>query len=109
MSNMSYCRFQNTDGDLADCADDLERRATGQRTDEHDDPIDPLTNRERRCAQSLIERCADVVRLVMEERGLADLDDLTTDEIEKFIDGLQDDVEEACADELDPTTKAVRP
>lgn len=45
MSNMSYCRFQNTLSDLRDCADALEE----------DD--EPLSSEEARAAIKLIEEC----------------------------------------------------
>lgn len=95
MSNMSYCRFQNTYGDLDDCFDDLERRTQGEDIDRDSDPIEPLSDREAAAAVRLIQKAQDLVALVMEERQLSDLDDLTDNEIQKFVDGLQDEVSEA--------------
>lgn len=42
MSNMSYCRFQNTYGDLVECLDALERQK-------------PLSNEEFRAAMRLFQ------------------------------------------------------
>lgn len=91
MSNMSYCRFQNTDHDLTDCADDLEQREQGAGEDANGDPMEPLSDREVHAAASLINSCRDIVERVMEERGLETLDELTDDEIEKYLDELQTD------------------
>lgn len=48
MSNMSYCRFQNTLIDLRDCRDAL-------------DDNDPLSEHEYRAAVRLVELCKDIV------------------------------------------------
>jgi len=48
MGNMSYCRFQNTLGDLRDCEDAL------------DHPDEPLSPDEARARQALIELCARI-------------------------------------------------
>jgi hypothetical protein len=48
MSNMSYCRFQNTLGDLRDCAKALE---------EIDGNLAELSKDEARAANNLIELC----------------------------------------------------
>ena len=47
MSNMTYCRFQNTLGDLRDCEDAL-------------DEDKPLSPDEARARQALIELCARI-------------------------------------------------
>jgi hypothetical protein len=49
MSNMSYCRFQNTSRDLADCGEALE-----------EDGIYNLEGDELRCAVRLIQLCRDI-------------------------------------------------
>lgn len=46
MSNMSYCRFRNTAGDLRDCADHINDR---------------LTDDERRARLELIRTCAKIL------------------------------------------------
>jgi hypothetical protein len=48
MSNMSYCRFQNTLSDLRDCADALE--------DE-----DPISEDEAKAALSLVKECIAII------------------------------------------------
>ena len=48
MSNMSYCRFENTERDLRDCMDHI-----------HDDPED-LSGEEKAARDSLIELCKDI-------------------------------------------------
>jgi hypothetical protein len=46
MSNMSYCRFENTLADLKDCAENLEEE---------------LSEREHKARKKLIETCKDIV------------------------------------------------
>ena len=49
MSNMSYCRFENTLEDMSDCNNFL--RSGG-------DPISELSVSEKRCAMKIIQMCA---------------------------------------------------
>ena len=49
MSNMSYCRFQNTLNDLRDCRDALE------------EPFDDLSDDEKVAALEMIEVCKEIV------------------------------------------------
>lgn len=58
MSNMSYCRFQNTDRDLADCEDTLENMMQG------DEP--PLSREELAAAKKLVGRCYNILMLCAE-------------------------------------------
>lgn len=51
MSNMSYCRFQNTLKDLRDCADALE---------EIGDNLAELSKEEARAATELIAICQEI-------------------------------------------------
>ena len=53
MSNMSYCRFQNTLSDLRDCQDAL-------REQDLEDVLKDLSIDEQRAAKALIETCADI-------------------------------------------------
>jgi len=56
MSNMSYCRFQNTNQDLQDCMEHLINFGlTGK--DEHDEN---LSRNEFEAACELIEKCREV-------------------------------------------------
>ena len=52
MSNMSYCRFQNTLTDLQDCMDTLY---------DLDEDLSELSGAEKRAAKSLIELCNEIV------------------------------------------------
>lgn len=53
MSNMSYCRWQNTFNDLRDCAGDLEERMSG---DDHS----PLSRGERQAAENTLATAAQM-------------------------------------------------
>lgn len=80
MTNMSYCRFQNTLRDLDDCADALEEGAN-------------LSTEEARAAKRLIQKCVDILVLVSEARGcdvedLLDKDSETDAFVDAFVDGL---------------------
>lgn len=54
MSNMSYCRFENTLPDLIDCAEALEN-INGN--------LSELSNSEARKAEELIQLCVDIAKL----------------------------------------------
>ena len=64
MSNMSYCRFQNTSSDLKDCKNALEE-LTNDRTGK-------LSNDELQAAKRLVRTCLDIVRLLDDARMLSD-------------------------------------
>jgi hypothetical protein len=73
MTNMSYCRFRNTDRDLSDCEDALEALYHGE---------GKLPPEEFDAAVRLIERCAAIVYAFAEAAGLdtaRSLDDLVED------------------------------
>jgi len=53
MSNMSYCRFQNTYIDLMDCVDALQEMAKGDRS------IEDLSPDEANAADSMREACEE--------------------------------------------------
>jgi hypothetical protein len=62
MTNMSYCRFRNTLGDLEDCAEQLRALFYGE---EHD----KVTNREEKEARAkLLELCCELAEMVDDER-----------------------------------------
>lgn len=71
MTNMSYCRFENTLGDLKDCAEQIELLLDGE--PEADRVTDP---RERRSRLELIELCFDVVARFQDEGVEPDANDL---------------------------------
>lgn len=50
MANMSYCRFENTLGDVLDCKEALQERGG----------VEGLSDRERRCALELVSECRDI-------------------------------------------------
>ena len=52
MSNMRYCRFQNTLTDLQDCMDALY---------DLDGDLSEISGAEKRAAKSLIELCNEIV------------------------------------------------
>jgi hypothetical protein len=65
MSNMSYCRFQNTAGDFRDCDEALEELIDGS--------SDPLSADELAAAKSLAKRACAMVERLAEAAGI-DLD-----------------------------------
>lgn len=59
MANMSYCRFQNTAGDLDDCHGALEALI-------NDEGERPLSREELAAAKRLLKTCISLVHLVAE-------------------------------------------
>lgn len=80
MSNMSYCRFRNTDGDLADCAAALRSLSLLE--------AEPLSRDELDAAQSLVSRCVSIV-LAVADHGGADLSYGDLDSA-RFVDALRE-------------------
>lgn len=79
--NMSYCRFENTNRDLNDCAEAIEELLNDANTE-------PLSDTETRAAAALIERCADIIVLVCETLCIEpdDLLDATTPKrVQEFV------------------------
>ncbi|WP_394540163.1 hypothetical protein PRJ39_06250 [Lysobacter enzymogenes] len=68
MSNMSYCKFQNTLIDLIDCRNTIEEMVTGD-----EDEVFTLSHDEARAAENLAEQCFDILTLLCEHAGI-DLD-----------------------------------
>lgn len=58
MSNMSYCRFQNTAGDLADCVNAIEEIANNGGTDDYGDT---LSHSEYRALVNIIELAGEIL------------------------------------------------
>ena len=52
MSNMSYCRFQNTKNDLSDCVDTLEEMSDGS-----EETFEELSDEEKRAMKNMVELC----------------------------------------------------
>lgn len=63
MSNMSYCRFQNTVLDLTDCYHALMEAQDG--CDEEGRKAEPLSVEEASAAAQLIATCADIIKVVL--------------------------------------------
>ena len=74
MGNMSYCRFENTVSDLAECKDALEAFLNCEPNDGYDIQ---LSGSELAKAKELVELCLEVVQLVSEssERSVLEFDE----------------------------------
>lgn len=81
MSNMSYCRFENTHRDLGECMEALEEMLAGD---------SELSARELSYAKRLVERCQAIV-LMVAERGEIRIDYLEDNEIETTMDEANKD------------------
>jgi len=57
MSNMSYCRFQNTSHDLSDCIEALEEMSEALYDDESDSDQTSLSAEEEQARRWMIELC----------------------------------------------------
>lgn len=84
MSNRSYCRFENTDRDLADREHVLEEMFAG----EHD----PLSDEELRAAKRLVNRCINIIAGVADYAGI----DIDLDELERAIEETLDTANADC-------------
>jgi hypothetical protein len=78
MSNMSYCRFQNTALDLADCKDALEEITDGIAA--------PLSLDEVRAAKRLASLAFDIVSLLAETAGIEFNELYDSDKLEDAIE-----------------------
>jgi hypothetical protein len=83
MSNMSYCRFQNTAGDLADCQRALERLLRCE--EEEDGDGRALSRRELDGAKQVVQLCQTILELVAEEAD-EQIEDVTEIDIEMVLD-----------------------
>ena len=79
MSNMSYCRFENTNQDLNDCQSALEELLANGRAD------DKLSERELKAAKKLAATCLDIAMLLAEHAG-KDIEELDEEDIRLVID-----------------------
>ncbi len=89
MSNMSYCRFENTNSDLADCESALEDLINGEGS--------TLNEYELGAAKSLAERCERIVTMLKEFAESNDLDE----DFAGIIDQLQLNAQNAQEEEGD--------
>jgi len=91
MSNMSYCRFQNTDMDLADCQRALKGLANGEET--------KLSRDELAAAKRMAVRCLEIIEFLDEQSGGDILMRLAEDrETEDSITDTVDDINENSED-----------
>lgn len=85
MSNMSYCRFENTARDFDDCASALEDLQAGGSA--------KLSRSEFVAAVRLVNAALDLVTNVAETAGV-DLEDLTERNVEQALTAMQNAAEE---------------
>lgn len=93
MGNMSYCRMENTAGDLEDCKEALERLLNA----EAEDGEAALSKRELQKAKELVATCQEIMQLVAEYQGV-EMEDVTGGDIEAALDDAQAAAEEADKD-----------
>jgi len=96
MSNMSYCRFQNTLLDLQDCRVALEEMTTGNEG--------PLSRDELRAAKALAQEAADLLQLLSDYSGQSFEDLIDTDGFSDAIEQINaeaksENFEDDCDDE----------
>lgn len=93
MSNMSYCRFQNTRGDFRDCDEALEELIEGSG--------DALSNDELEAAKSLAKRATEMIERLAEAAEIdVDLSDLRR-KLPELLDSLNANVKELVEGEDD--------
>jgi inorganic pyrophosphatase/exopolyphosphatase len=95
MSNMSYCRFENTASDLRDCRRALERLLRGEAEDRGGTIT--LSQHELPAAKDLIKQCRRVMLLVAEDFDIS-WEDLDDDAVEQSIDHHMDSANETAAE-----------
>jgi len=98
MSNMSYCRFQNTVSDLTDCDAALEEFFAGN--------DEPLSRDELRAAVQLVEACRAVMMRVADKLAGLDIEfddvlEIRENVIEDMMRGQNETVAESAKDDGD--------
>ena len=73
MSNMSYCRFQNTVLDLDECGDVLEELLGGD--------SEALSEEELAASKRLVNKCIDILQLLCDQ---SDVDDALLTDLERL-------------------------
>ena len=91
MSNMSYCRFQNTVSDLRDCQEALENLVNGVGEEKGDEVA--LSDSETASAKNLLSTALGLIRLVSETTG-KDMEDIEESDCDTFIDDAQEAAKE---------------
>jgi hypothetical protein len=69
MSNMSYCRFQNTSNDLADCTAELEDMLDEQKS------LATLSKDEKRSAAKMRELCEQFIEMYDEVEEIEEVEE----------------------------------
>jgi hypothetical protein len=101
MSNMSYCRFENTKKDLDDCQDAIDNLVAAPLCQDGEE-AEPLSDREEFSAKYLLKTCLALVEQVAEAQG-RDLGDLDDTDIDAFINEIQAEAKKAAAARTDQT------
>jgi len=87
MSNMSYCRFQNTLADFADCQIALTEMADGNEQ--------PLSRNELMAAKALAQEAADLLQFLADYTGRSVDDLMDTDGFADAIEQINVDAKNA--------------
>lgn len=85
MSNMSYCRFENTLSDLEDCKEQLELLFQRGTDGELPDRISEGNDREREARVRLIELAEEIAEMIENERN-GGREGLTVEDLVKEAD-----------------------
>lgn len=82
MSNMSYCRFQNTARDLYDCETSLEEMIDGIDT--------ALSREELKAANRLVVSCLSIVQKIADAGNVVsvDLDELNNKRVASILESI---------------------
>lgn len=88
MSNMSYCRFQNTSRDLVDCRETLQGLIDGEER--------PLSREELAAAKRLVMCCSQIIGMMVEYSN-ADETDFQERDIDAALDMANNAAEEDSA------------
>jgi hypothetical protein len=81
MSNMSYCRWQNTASDLLDCAGSIEDSMNGAADNDEGEP-EPLSRDEKVARSELFHTMIDM----LEQIGVSH--DIDSHELDKILEQL---------------------
>jgi hypothetical protein len=93
MGNMSYCRFENTLKDFAECVEVLEAMSAGP----SGETLKRLSDRELRAAKGLAQEACRFYALLV-ERAARCVDEAETfdNSIEEIVDDINNEFEEEC-------------
>lgn len=91
MSNMSYCRFENTAKDLADCKDALDNFLNGQPEERGDEVA--LSESELEWAKELVRNARAILEMVADTKG-------------EFLENMDENDADAVLDEAQVKARA---